>query len=49
MPRREGFSSTVAVHQEREWNRANLRAVVFVQERRGRHVLAAAAAPFPKV
>ena len=41
-----GFSSTVAVHQEREWNRANLRAVVFVQERRGRHV-SAAAAPFP--
>jgi hypothetical protein len=44
-----GFSSTVAVHPAREWNRANLRAVVFVQERRGRHVLAVAAVPFPKV
>jgi len=44
-----GFSSTVAVHPAREWNRANLRAVVFVQERRGRHVLAVAAIPFPKV
>ena len=43
------FSSTVAVHPAREWNRANLRAVVFVQERRGRHVLAVAAIPFPKV
>jgi hypothetical protein len=43
-----GFSSTVAVHAVHEWNRANLRAVVFVQERRGRHVLAVAAIPFPK-
>jgi hypothetical protein len=43
-----GFSSTVAVHPAHEWNRANLRAVVFVQERRGRHVLAVAAIPFPK-
>jgi len=42
-----GFSSTVAVRSEREWNRANLRAVVFVQERRSRHILAAAAIPFP--
>ena len=44
-----GFSSTVSVHAAREWNRANLRAVVFVQERRSRHVLAAAVIPFPKV
>lgn len=44
-----GFSSTVAVHPAREWNRANLRAVVFVQERRSRLVLAVAAIPFPKV
>ena len=44
-----GFSSTVAVHPDREWNRANLRAVVFLQERRSRHVLAVAAIPFPKV
>ncbi|HEV2522949.1 MAG TPA: DUF1223 domain-containing protein [Candidatus Acidoferrales bacterium] len=42
-----GFSSSVAVHPAREWNRANLRVVVFVQERRSRHVLAAAAIPFP--
>ncbi len=44
-----GFSSTVAVHPAHEWNLANLRAVVFVQERRSRHVLAAAAISFPKV
>jgi hypothetical protein len=44
-----GFSSTFDVHPAREWNRANLRAVVFVQERRSRHVLAAGAIPFPKV
>jgi hypothetical protein len=44
-----GFSSTVAVHPAHEWNRANLRAVVFVQEHRSRHVLAVAAIPFPKV
>jgi hypothetical protein len=43
-----GFSSSVAVHFAREWNRGNLRAVVFVQERRSRHVLAAAAIAFPK-
>jgi len=42
-----GFSATVDVHAAPEWNRANLRAVVFVQERRSRHVLAAAAIPFP--
>jgi hypothetical protein len=44
-----GFSSTVAVRPAREWNRANLSAVVFVQERRSRHILAAAAIHFPKV
>jgi hypothetical protein len=43
-----GLSSTVAVHTAREWNRANLGAVVFVQERHSRHVVAAAAIPFPK-
>jgi hypothetical protein len=42
-----GYTSSVAVHSAREWNRANLRAVVFVQERRSRHVIAAAAIPFP--
>jgi hypothetical protein len=44
---REGFSSTITVHAAREWNRANLRAVVFVQERHSRRVLAVAAIPFP--
>jgi hypothetical protein len=44
---REGFSSTVNVRAAREWNRANLRAVVFVQDRHSRQVLAAAALPFP--
>jgi hypothetical protein len=43
-----GFSSTVAVHADRDWNRANLRAVVFEQERRSRHILAAGAIDFPK-
>ena len=43
----DGFSSTVAVHAAHEWNVANLRAVVFVQESRSRHILAAAAIPFP--
>jgi hypothetical protein len=42
-----GFSSTIAIHAGREWNRSNLRAVVFVQERHSRRVLAAAAIPFP--
>lgn len=42
-----GFSSTIAVRAAHEWNMANLRAVVFVQEQRSRHVLAAAVIPFP--
>jgi hypothetical protein len=42
-----GFSSTIAVHVGQEWNRTNLRAVVFVQERHSRHVLTAAAISFP--
>jgi hypothetical protein len=42
-----GFSSTITVRAANEWNRANLRAVVFVQERHSRRVLAAAAIPFP--
>jgi hypothetical protein len=41
-----GFSSTVAVPTTRLWNRANSRAVVFVQERHGR-VLAVSSIPFP--
>jgi hypothetical protein len=46
-PGPNGFSSTIAVHAAHEWNLANLRAVVFVQERRSRHILAAATIPFP--
>jgi hypothetical protein len=42
-----GFSSTVSVRAADEWKRANLRAIVFVQERQSRRVLAAAAIPFP--
>jgi hypothetical protein len=42
-----GFSSTIVVRAVHEWNRANLRAIVFVQERHSRRVLAAAAIPFP--
>ncbi len=47
-PAQAGFSSTLAVHPAPEWNHANLRAVVFVQDRRDLHVLAAAAIPFSK-
>ncbi len=43
-----GFSTSTVVHAANEWNPANLRAVVFVQERRSRHIVAAAALPFPK-
>jgi hypothetical protein len=43
-----GFSSTAVVHPAQEWNRENLRAVVFVQERHSRHILAVAAIPFSK-
>jgi len=42
-----GFSSTISVRVTQEWSRANLRAIVFVQERHSRHVLTAAAIPFP--
>jgi hypothetical protein len=42
-----GFSSTIAVRAAHGWNAANLRAVVFVQEYRSRHILAVAAIPFP--
>jgi hypothetical protein len=42
-----GFSSTIAVRVAHEWNRANLRAIVFVQERHSHLVLAAAAIPLP--
>ena len=42
-----GFSSTIAVRAQQEWNRANLRAIIFVQERHSRHILAAAAIPLP--
>jgi hypothetical protein len=41
------FSSTVAIHAAPEWNHANLRAVVFAQDRRSRRVLAASVIPFP--
>jgi hypothetical protein len=44
----EGFSSTIAIRAAHEWNLLNLRAVVFVQERRSRRILAAAATPFPR-
>jgi hypothetical protein len=43
----EEFSSTFPVHAAREWNRSNLRAVVFLQDRSGRHIAAAATLPFP--
>jgi hypothetical protein len=43
----EGFSTTIAVRAAREWNLRNLRAVVFVEQRPSRRVLAAAATPFP--
>ena len=46
-PGSTGFSSTIAVHAAPEWTRANLRAVVFVQELRSRHVLAVSSIPFP--
>ena len=42
-----GLSTTVALHTSQDWNQANLRAIVFVQEQRSRHVLAAAVIPFP--
>jgi hypothetical protein len=45
----QGFSSTVTVHSAHEWNRDNLRAVVFVQERHNRHIFAAGSIPFPKI
>jgi hypothetical protein len=41
-----GFSSSISVHTMQEWNRANLRAVVFVQEKHSRRVLAVAEVPF---
>ena len=46
-PASSEFSSTVTVHPAREWNRANLRAIVFAQDQRSRRILAAAAVPFP--
>ena len=46
-PASTGFSSTIAVHTAPEWIRANLRAVVFVQEHRSRRVLAVSSIPFP--
>jgi hypothetical protein len=42
-----GFSSTVAISAEHDWNRSNLRAVVFVQEQHSRRVVAVDAIPFP--
>lgn len=46
-PGAPGFSSTISVPAKAEWNRANLRAVVFVQEKRSLHILAAGEVPFP--
>jgi hypothetical protein len=43
----KNFNSTLAMHPAKEWNRANLRAVVFVQDQQGFRVLAAAQIPFP--
>lgn len=43
---REGISRTIDVHVAPEWNRANLRAVVLVQEQESRHVVAASSIPF---
>jgi hypothetical protein len=42
------FSSSATVHTAHEWNRANLRAVVFVQERHSHHISAAGSISFPK-
>lgn len=44
---REEFSAIIPVRPAHEWNRANLRAVVFAQDRRSRQVLAVATIPFP--
>jgi hypothetical protein len=41
-----GYSSTIPVHAAPEWKRANLRAVVFVQEAPSHRVLAASAISF---
>ncbi len=41
-----GFASTVAVPAAHDWNRSNLRAVVFVQEQHSRRVIAVDAIPF---
>ena len=41
-----GFSSMIVLHPSNTWNRANLRAVVFVQGHSNHHVLAAAEIPF---
>jgi hypothetical protein len=42
------FSSSAEVHPAQGWNRNNLRAVVFVQERHSHHIFAVGAIPFPK-
>ena len=44
-----GFSSTYSTQIASTWNRGNLRAVVFAQDRQNHHVLAAGAIPFPSV
>ena len=40
-----GFSSSVPLALARDWNRENLRAVIFVQEKDSRHILGAASLP----
>jgi len=41
------FSSTVRVRTSSDWSRSKLRAVLFVQERKSRRILAAAVIAFP--
>jgi hypothetical protein len=42
----DGFSSAIPVHMDHEWNRANLRAVVFVQSQHTSQVFAVGMIPF---
>jgi hypothetical protein len=42
-----GFSRAIPLHPAADWNRANVRAVVFVQEQASRRILAVSSIPFP--